>query len=85
MYQPQLSVETEFDLMVTYQRTIESKSVIIENDLRDKERYSLYSVSKPFPTYEEFLNGNEFDEQELIMSSSSIDALQLVQDSRRTL
>jgi hypothetical protein len=85
MYQPQLSVETEFDLMVNYQRTVESKSVIVENDLKDKERYSLYTVSEPFPTYEEFLNGNEFDEQELIMSSSSIDALQLVQDSRRTL
>lgn len=83
MTKPLLTIENEFDLMVNYQIAIESKSVIITNDLRDKYRYSLYTIVKPFPTYEEYINGNEFDEGTLIKSSSSLDDLTLLQNSRR--
>lgn len=78
-----LNVETEFDLMVNYQIAIESKSVIVENDLRDKHRYSLVAVEEPFPSYEEYLNGDDFEETKIIRSSSSYDELRMIQDERR--
>lgn len=85
MYKPQtqLTVDTEFELMLNFQLAIESKSVIVENDVRDKHRYSLYSIAEPFPSYEEYINGDDFDEQKLIKSSSSYDELKLLQEKRR--
>lgn len=79
---PILTIETEFELMADYQTAVETKSIIVENALNDKHRYSLYSIEEPFPTYEEYLNGNDFDEHGLIKSSSSLDELKLLQKTR---
>jgi hypothetical protein len=79
MSTPVLNVEVEFDLMANYQTIIENKSVIIENSDKDEFKYSLFKVKKPYPTYEEYLNGNEFEEGKLIKHSSSIDELQSLQ------
>jgi len=75
MKKPILSIEDEFHLMADYQNAIECKSVIVENALNDKHRYSLVEISEPFPTYEEYINGNDFDEGEIIISSSSMEDL----------
>lgn len=78
-----LDVESEFELMVKYQRSIESQSVLIEHSLKDQFAYGLYNVVKPYPTYEEYLNGNDFIEGELIAQHSDIVQLEKVQDQRR--
>lgn len=83
MIKPVLTVETEFELMADYQMSIESKTVIVMNSLQDKFRYSLYSISEPFPTYDEYMNGNDFDEDELIESSNNPDDLRVIQKARR--
>src|SRR6478609_2120527 len=83
MTRPSLAIETEFELMADYQTAIESKSVIVENALEDPFRYSLYAISEPFPTYEEYMNGNDFDEEELLAESNTRDELQIVQNERK--
>lgn len=80
-----LQVETKFDIMANYQIAIESKSVIIENSPTDEHRYSLYNIVKPYPTFEEYINGYEFDEGEIIDHSSDISYLNHQQDIRRIL
>lgn len=85
MTRPVIAVETEFELMADYQLSIESKSVIIENSLDDKFRYSLYSITQDVPTYNEYMNGNEFEEDELLATSNSKDELRLQQQKRRTM
>lgn len=83
MTRPVLTVETEFEMMADYQLAIESKSVIVENALEDKHRYSLYSILEPVPTYDEYMNGNEFDEGELLAESNTRDELKVLQETRR--
>jgi hypothetical protein len=62
----EIGVDDQIDLMIRYQNILESKSVIVQNDEEDEHPYSLYTVENPFPTYNDYLNGNEFDEGELI-------------------
>lgn len=85
MTRPMIAVETEFDLMADFQLAIESKSVIVENALNDKFRYSLYSITDQMPTYDDYMNGNEFEEDELIATSNTKEELILLQQERRTL
>lgn len=84
MKKPQLNPELEFELMADYQVVIESKSVVVENSERDQYRYSLYNVSEPFPTYEEYCHGNEFDEAKVIANSNNLNELKSLQQQRRT-
>jgi hypothetical protein len=83
MTRPVISVDTEFDMMADYQLAIESKSVIIENALEDDHRYSLYSILEPVPTYDEYMNGNEFEEDELLAESNTKEELLVLQKGRR--
>jgi hypothetical protein len=83
MTRPVLTVETEFEMMADYQLTIESKSVIVENALEDKFRYSLYSIHEPVPTYDEYMNGNDFDEDQLLSESNTREELNIVQEGRK--
>jgi aspartate carbamoyltransferase catalytic subunit len=83
MIKSQLDVDSEFELMVKYSRTIESKSVLVEHSLKDVFPYGLYNVVQPYPTYEEFQNGNDFIEGDLIRESSDIVLLEQIQDERR--
>jgi len=85
MTKPVIAIETEFELMADFQLAIESKSVIVENALDDKFRYSLYSITDDLPTYDEYMNGNDFEEDELIATANSKDELVLLQRERRTL
>jgi len=85
MTRPVIAIETEFELMADFQLSIESKSVIVENALNDKFRYSLYSITDQMPSYDDYMNGNEFEEDELIATSNSKDELKLQQQKRRTL
>lgn len=78
-----LDIDSEFELMVKYSRTIESKSVLVEHSLKDQFAYGLYNVLRPYPTYEEFVNGNDFIEGEIILASSNIVQLEHMQDGRR--
>lgn len=80
-----LQVETKFDIMANYQTAIESKSVIVKNSPTDQYQYSLYMIVEPFPTFEEYINGNEFDEGELLEHSSNVSYLNHQQDVRRIL
>lgn len=82
---PNLNVETEFDIMANYQTAVESKSIIIENSPKDRFRYSLIQIIEPIPTYKEYLNGNDFDEQDIIMQANNIDQLINQQNIRRNL
>jgi hypothetical protein len=83
MTRPVLTVDTEFELMADYQLAIESKSVIVENALEDTHRYSLYSITDNVPTYDEYMNGNEFDEDELLAESNTREELKVLQEQRR--
>ena len=83
MTRPLLTVDTEFEIMADYQLAIESKSVIVENALEDKHRYSLYSIFEPVPTYDEYMNGNEFDEDELLAVANTKEELKVLQETRR--
>jgi hypothetical protein len=83
MVKQQLDVDSEIDLMIKYHRTIESKSVLIEHSVDDAFRYGLYNVVAPYPTYEEFREGNDFTEGELIRESSDIVQLEAIQSSRK--
>lgn len=85
MTRPVIAIETEFEMMADFHLTIESKSVIVENALNDKFRYSLYSITDQLPTYDEYMNGNDFEEDELIATANSKDELVLLQRERRTL
>ena len=78
-----LDIESEFEMMVEYQRTIESKSVLVEHSLKDEFAYGLYNIVHPYPSYEEFINGNEFIEGDLIEANSDIVQLEKLQDVRR--
>lgn len=80
---PVLDVETEFDLMVKYQVAIETKTVIIKNAPGDAYLYSLVAIDEPFPSYIDYLNGDDFDELVIITVSNSIDYLQSMQDKKR--
>lgn len=84
MTRPVIAVDTEFEIMADYQLAIESKSVIVENALEDPYRYSLYSIAEPYPTYDEYMNGNDFDEAELIAESNTSDDLKLLQGEKRS-
>lgn len=83
MTRPVLTVDTEFEIMADYQLAIESKSVIVENALEDPFRYSLYSILEPVPTYDEYMNGNEFEEDELLAESNTKEELLVLQKGRR--
>lgn len=78
-----MDVESEFALMVKYQRTIESKSVLTDHSSNDRALYGLYNVVQPYPTWEEYLVGYDFWEGELIKESSDIVELEKLQDQRR--
>lgn len=83
MKKPLLNLDREFELMVKYQITVESKSVVVKNNKHDEFPYSLYEIVEPYPTYEEYLHCNEFDEGQLIMNSLSLPVLDVVQERRR--
>lgn len=83
MTRPVLTVDTEFDMMADYQLAIETKSVIVENAIEDSKRYSLYSITDNVPTYEDYMNGNDFDEHELLASSNNKEKLKVLQEQRR--
>ena len=78
------NVEKEFDLMVNYQIIKESKSVIVENSVKDKHQYSLCTLLEPYPTYDEYKNGNDFDEDRVIFSSSLLSEIKGIQEERRS-
>lgn len=78
-----LTTDHEFDLMVNYQINIESQSTIVRNAPEDEFQYSLYEINKPYPTYAQYLNGNDFDESLLIMNSFSLEMVTDVQELRR--
>lgn len=80
-----LDIDSEFELMVTYQRTIESQSLLIEHSLKDQFSHGLYNVVKPYPSYDEYSQGHDFIEGELIEQSSDIVQLINLQDGRRFL
>jgi hypothetical protein len=78
-----LDVPSEFELMVKYQRILESEAVVIEHAPQDAHQYGLYTVLKPYPTYEEYMLGNDFIEDKLIMSWSDLVQLEALQDKLR--
>ena len=83
MTRPVLTVDTEFEIMADYQLAIESKSVIVENALEDTHRYSLYSIMDNVPSYDDYMNGNEFDEDELLAEANTKEELKILQEGRR--
>lgn len=82
MTRPILELNVELDLMVQYTTIIKSRSVIVQNAPNDPDRYTLYEICEPYPSYEEYMNGNEFDEGLLIRNSPSLNLLKLVQSKR---
>lgn len=85
MNKPVLNVEQELDLMIEYQNALESKSVIVKNSPRDEFRFSLFEIVEPYPTYNEYLHGNEFDEGQLIKHSASKEEMKKLQAKRKVL
>jgi len=83
MNTPVISIDSEFELMANYQICIESKAFIVENSKKDLHRFSLYHIEEPYPTYEEYMNGNDFNETTLIRSSNSLEEIKVIQDSIR--
>lgn len=83
MNPPILTIDREFDLMVKYQLAIETTSVIIKNAPSDAYTYSLIRIEEPFPSYIDYLNGNDFNELDVITASDSMDYLLSLQDSKR--
>lgn len=82
---PVLDVQSQFDLMVKFQTAIESKSVIVQNSPKCKFAFSLYEISAPYPTFEEYLEGNDFNEGDPINHSSDIVQLEHSQAVRRNI
>jgi len=72
--------EQEFDLLCNYGVVVASRSIVVENDERDKYRYSLYKVLEPFPTFDEYVRGEEFDEGELIVNCRTMDEILFAQN-----
>jgi len=56
--------EGQFALLCDYGDIITSQSIIIQNEFRDE--FFLYKVVEPFPLFEEYCEGNDFEEAELI-------------------
>lgn len=73
--------ETEFNLLCNYGEIISSHSIVVQNDDRDKFKYSLYKVLEPFPTFDEYVKGEEFDEGDLIANCDSMDEVLAVQNT----
>lgn len=83
MSQPALDVESEFELMVRYSTTLQSLSHLIAHAPEDQNTHGLYEIVEPYPTYEEYKEGNDFVEGDLIEQSSDIVRLTNLQNSRR--
>lgn len=83
MLKPVLELEAKFNLMVEYQRTIESQSIISNHSPQDQCAYGLYTLEQPIPSFEEYVEGNEFSEGILIAESSDIVQIMGMQDERR--
>lgn len=62
---------SQFDLLCAYGDIITSKSIIVENETRDQ--FLLFKIVEPFPTFEEFLLGEEFEEGDLITTFGSLE------------
>jgi hypothetical protein len=77
-----LTMESKFELMVAYQVSIESNSIIIENAENDPYRYTLYEIAEQV-SYEEYINGNEFELGRILKHSNSTDDLHFIQEGRR--
>jgi hypothetical protein len=58
------SDEGQFTLLCDYGDIISSQATIVQNEF--KNEFFLYRVVEPFPTFEEYCEGNDFDEGELI-------------------
>jgi hypothetical protein len=74
-----LNVDEEFELMVNYQVSIETSSIVVRNDHRDKYDYTLYSIVEPYPSYEDYLNGNDFDYGKVLYESNNLDSIMRLQ------
>ncbi len=80
-----LNTDKKFDIMADYQLAIETKSILIENSPTDKYKYSLYEVVEPYPSFDEYINGNGFIENNLLGHSCDIIVLCAMQNNRRIL
>lgn len=56
--------EGQFLLLCDYGTIVSSRSVIVASE--DKKEYHLFQALEPFPPFEEYERGVEFDEGELI-------------------
>jgi hypothetical protein len=78
-----MNIDQEFELMVNYQVSIESNSIVVRNDHKDKYDYTLYSIVKPYPSYEDYLNGNDFEYGKVLYESNNLDSILESQDNMR--
>lgn len=63
------SEEGQFTLLCDYGDIVSSQATIIQD--RFKNEFLLYKVVKPFPTFEEYCEGNDFEEGELLSLHST--------------
>lgn len=62
MIKSKKSTEGAFTLLCDYADIILNKRTVVEVD----GKYHLYTVVPPFPTFEEYSKGDEFEETELL-------------------
>lgn len=70
---PKSNLDVQFELLITYGNIIKCKSIISQLDDKDKFSYALIAVEKPYPTFDEYVKGVEFEENELIDCYNSYD------------
>lgn len=71
--------ETQFELLCNYGSIVASRSIVVKNDERDEHPYSVYAVLTPFPTFEEYAEGEEFEEGELIANCLTAEEVNVAQ------
>lgn len=63
------SEEGQFTLLCDYGDIISSQTTIVQTEFRNE--FLLYKVVKPFPTFDEYCEGNDFEEGELLSVRST--------------
>lgn len=75
------SEEGQFLLLCDYGDIVTSRSTIVSNETFDK--FYLYKVIEPFPTFEEYSRGDEFEEGELIKEFDTWEDAKIAQNYRK--
>jgi hypothetical protein len=73
--------EGQFTLLCDYADILSTKSVIVANEY--KNQFLLCSILEPYPTFDEYSEGDDFDEGEIIGTYPTWELAKNAQDKRK--